>query len=276
MVSNGYYDTKSYNSNECFEKYSWLKDFKKGTSYAFPGCSVVNHDWTADARKFTLHIASKLMMNSSSSSYWNGRNHSTNVTFRYNTRVEKLIYETIDDKNVEKKLTCIGVAVNSDGIKAKRDENIIKCDHVIVCAGLWTPRFILSNVPIQGMQGYSIDLLGCTIGNKSDNTLLPNIGIADQGSNELYFQVTPYKDKNRIRIVGYGNFRNTLPLEDEDNNAENVLLNYFNISFPNIKYKEKTKIWKGLRPMSPDDFPLIGKDIKTTNVYMNCGQGPCK
>ena len=183
--------------------------------------------------------------------------------------VEKLIYEKtipFTPKDVEPK-KCIGVSVTTG------DENIIiPCEKVIICAGINTPKFTEMKLPMHGMQGFSIDLLDCYSTEKGNG--LPTVGIADQGSDQLYFQVTPYGNK-RIRLVGFGNFTNNTTNDSTTlKHAEDVLLQYFQYSFPYIKYKSKRKIWNGIRPLSPDNFPIIGKDVKTSNVYINSGQGP--
>ena len=33
------------------------------------------------------------------------------------------------------------------------------------------------------------------------------------------------------------------------------------------------KIWCGIMPLSPDDFPVIGQTRKFTNLYLNFGHG---
>ena len=264
MLDNGYKDTHTYPKHICYQLYPWLKTFKEHSGgYTFPGCSVVNHDWTADAYLFTTLIASKLILNNQKDK------DNNNVTFQYNTTVEKLIYEKttpFTPKDVEPK-KCIGVSVTTG------DENIIiPCEKVIICAGINTPKFTEMKLPMHGMQGFSIDLLDCYSTEKGNG--LPTVGIADQGSDQLYFQVTPYGNK-RIRLVGFGNFTNNTTNDSTTlKHAEDVLLQYFQYSFPYIKYKSKRKIWNGIRPLSPDNFPIIGKDVKTSNVYINSGQGP--
>ena len=33
------------------------------------------------------------------------------------------------------------------------------------------------------------------------------------------------------------------------------------------------KIWAGIMPLSPDDFPVIGQTKKFSNLFINVGQG---
>ena len=49
-------------------------------------------------------------------------------------------------------------------------------------------KFTEMKLPMHGMQGFSIDLLDCYSTEKGNG--LPTVGIADQGSDQLYFQVT--------------------------------------------------------------------------------------
>lgn len=32
-------------------------------------------------------------------------------------------------------------------------------------------------------------------------------------------------------------------------------------------------VWAGIMPLSPDDFPIIGKTKKISNLYLNLGHG---
>ena len=254
MLENNFNRTRTYPKHKCYQLYPWLKTFKQySAGYNFPGCSVIAHDWTADAHLFTTFIASKLLNNSRTM-------NSNSVSFKYNTTVKELLYKNDDPKE------CIGVAID-DG----SGSTIIECEKVIVCAGINTPKLTSLKLPMHGMQGYSIDLLDCR-STEGDN--LPSVAIADQGSDQLYFQITPYKN-GRIRLVGFGNFTNEIPNDKATlQYAETLLLNYFKYSFPNIKFNAKKKIWSGIRPLSPDNFPIIGKDINASNVYINSGQGP--
>ena len=117
--------------------------------------------------------------------------NSNSVSFKYNTTVKELLYKNDDAKE------CIGVAID-DG----SGSTIIECEKVIVCAGINTPKLTSLKLPMHGMQGYSIDLLDC---HSTGGDNLPSVAIADQGSDQLYFQITPYK-KNDVYISWFWQF----------------------------------------------------------------------
>ena len=35
----------------------------------------------------------------------------------------------------------------------------------------------------------------------------------------------------------------------------------------------QVETWCGIMPLSPDDFPIIGKTKKYSNLFLNCGHG---
>lgn len=37
--------------------------------------------------------------------------------------------------------------------------------------------------------------------------------------------------------------------------------------------KDKTRVWTGLRPISPDDVPILGPITKYHNVFVSAGHG---
>jgi D-amino-acid dehydrogenase len=41
--------------------------------------------------------------------------------------------------------------------------------------------------------------------------------------------------------------------------------------FPNDYDEKKENLWVGLRPVSPDDVPIIGRSKKFENLYFNIG-----
>ncbi len=52
-----------------------------------------------------------------------------------------------------------------------------------------------------------------------------------------------------------------------------ALINMAKRFFPNDYDDSKADHWVGLRPVSPDDLPIIGKSTKFDNLYYNVGQG---
>ena len=51
------------------------------------------------------------------------------------------------------------------------------------------------------------------------------------------------------------------------------LLDHTKYLFPEMKWEKIGKPWIGFRPMTPDNFPYVGKDLHWKNLYLNCGHG---
>ena len=43
--------------------------------------------------------------------------------------------------------------------------------------------------------------------------------------------------------------------------------------FPDDYDQSRENVWAGLRPVTPDDVPVIGQSSKYKNLYFNFGQG---
>jgi len=78
-------------------------------------------------------------------------------------------------------------------------------------------------------------------------------------------------DKPMTRFTGYadldGNNLNPIPVR------KNALINMAKRFFPNDYDDSKADHWVGLRPVSPDDCPIIGRSSKYQNLFYNTGHG---
>ena len=75
-----------------------------------------------------------------------------------------------------------------------------------------------------------------------------------------------------IRFTGHGDLVGNTPsvLEFRKKSMIEFAKNYVGDKF----YDEsKAKFWVGLRPVTPDDIPIIGKSSKYDNLYWNTGHG---
>lgn len=155
-------------------------------------------------------------------------------------------------------------------ISVNTNNGNFKGDNFIICAGVYTP--ILSKllgvyVPIIPMKGYSISY---------HYDKLPELPICDSKSNTPYtIQDTKNSvgiiqfDKS-IRIAGVGDFFGfdyTISKKRSD-----FLHSVFNTYFPEKTYKGFST-WTGLRPLTPDSLPIVGKLFPFKNVYVNAGHG---
>jgi glycine/D-amino acid oxidase-like deaminating enzyme len=121
----------------------------------------------------------------------------------------------------------------------------------------------------------------------------------------MYFQVTPYGE-DRVRLTGFSDFvepplapplshwsscsavppaaSTAAPVPDEllsdadRRRFKALLVDYVGTMLPDLRWaSEQERAWCGLRPMSPDNLPLVGRAPSLglpANVTLNCGHGP--
>lgn len=137
----------------------------------------------------------------------------------------------------------------------------IEGDEFVVCAGAWSTQLaktIGHQLPLQGGKGYSI-----TIPNIERNLNHPSILC------EAKVAMTPLS--NSLRVAG------TMEIAGTDLSIQTKRLlgiqeqvsNYFS-SFQS-NWFNGLEPWAGLRPVSPDGLPYIGRSKKITNLSFNTG-----
>ncbi|MEL7003215.1 MAG: FAD-dependent oxidoreductase [Bacteroidota bacterium] len=134
-------------------------------------------------------------------------------------------------------------------------------EKVIIAAGTWSQelaRRLKLHIPLQGGKGYSL-----TVKNSPLQLKIPSILC------EKKIAMTPMG--NNLRIAGTmeiaGTNRNVSAnrLQGIKEGVSEYLTNF------NPKSMENIKPWVGLRPVSPDGIPYIGKSEKWDNLYINTG-----
>jgi len=207
------------------------------------GCALVREDFSLDARNFVLGVVDLMR---------------TKVDFRFNTRVAGL------SKTNEGRV---------DGVVLD-DGSVITADHVVVASGPWAKEFVKRelgvDLPIMPVRGCSVDLQDVENG--------PSVGLADMAShNPPHFQMTPYG--NRLRLIGFAqsaatpNADSTREIECPSDNAASLIARAKEI-FPKLKYKSAHPPWCGLRPVTPDLLPIVGRvSSNVDNVWVNVGHG---
>ncbi|WP_062746157.1 D-amino acid dehydrogenase [Erwinia persicina] len=165
------------------------------------------------------------------------------VTFRYNTTVDALEQEG-------NRIT--GVRCGSERITA---------DAYVVAFGSFSTALLdgIVNVPVYPLKGYSL-----TIPIK-DADAAPVSTVLD----ETYkVAITRFDDRIRVggmaEIVGF----NTRLLPARRQTLEMVVGDLF----PQGGSIEQTTFWSGLRPMTPDGTPVVGR-TPLKNLFLNTGHG---
>lgn len=168
---------------------------------------------------------------------------SKGVSFSYSSAITG--FETSQDK-VEAILTTQGK---------------VETQEIVVCAGSWSQKVMKLldvNIPIQGGKGYSM-----TIPNVKKNLIHPSILC------EGKIAMTPIGDS--LRIAG------TMEIDGNNLSIRQSRLNGIKEQVPNFlggfdkKWLNNIDPWVGLRPVSPDGLPYIGKTKNWKNVTINAG-----
>ncbi|WP_339866640.1 FAD-dependent oxidoreductase [uncultured Algoriphagus sp.] len=140
------------------------------------------------------------------------------------------------------------------------DQGKIEAEKVILCGGSWSGELadlLGFNLPMMGGKGYSF--------------LQENKPEIMQSSilTEMKVAVSPYGEQ--IRFGGTMEIAGT----NQKINLNRVkgIFESINRYYPGFeaKFPEENKIWKGLRPCSPDGLPYIGFAPGYSNVMVNSG-----
>ncbi len=165
------------------------------------------------------------------------------VTFRFNTPVDALLQE----------------GNQIAGVKCGAE--VVTADAYVVAFGSYSTGLLkgVVDVPVYPLKGYSL-----TIPIK-DEQASPISTVLD----ETYkVAITRFDDRIRVggmaEIVGY----NTKLLPARRETLEMVVGDLF----PQGGYTAQATFWTGLRPMTPDGTPIVGR-TPLKNLYLNTGHG---
>lgn len=138
----------------------------------------------------------------------------------------------------------------------------VKADAYVTALGSFSPlltRTVGADIPIYPIKGYSITVPIRDLGRAPQSTLL-----------DESFKVAITRLGDRIRIGGMAEisgFSTDLPQR-----RRKTLAYCVNDLFPGAGDIEASSYWSGLRPMTPDGTPVIGR-LKYGNLYVNSGHG---
>jgi D-amino-acid dehydrogenase len=154
-----------------------------------------------------------------------------------------------------------GFKTENNQIKAVKTENqIIEGDEFVLASGAWTfelARTLGLNIPIQGGKGYSMSVARTT------NITMPAI------LTEAKCAVTPMQ--GFTRFAGTMEFSgNTTTVQANRVEAIASAANRYYKDL-NISAEERAAATSGLRPVSPDGLPFIGRTPKYKNLSIAAG-----
>lgn len=211
-----------------------LEPSLKGAEHRLCGGVYFPDDQAGNAYQFTCEMEVK------------ARN--LGVSFHYGVSVNKMIRE---GEKITKIITSEG-EVNSNMF--------------ILCTGSYSmplARTASLNIPVRPAKGYSLTIP--INGWKSG----PRMPLIDDGS---HLAITPLGDT--IRIAGAAEFSG-YDRQIKKNRIGKLydLLDEIYPQFSPYLERDKVKEWSGLRPLTPDGSPYIGR-TPIKNLYLNTGHGP--
>ena len=166
------------------------------------------------------------------------------VTFRYNETVSLL----------EKEAGRISSVVT--------DKRRYKADAYVVSIASYTPKLLRPlglKLPIYPAKGYSVTI---PVGGRNN---APQISVSDEDHRIVYTRLG-----ERLRVAGTAEFDGfNTRLNKKRGNA---ILEMARSQFPNAGDFDNSTLWTGLRPLTPDGLPAIGR-TPMDNLYLNTGHG---
>lgn len=165
------------------------------------------------------------------------------VEFIYNQKIDHLLVENNQVKGVQ----C--------------GQHIYTADNYLLACGSWSRQLLdgLVNIPVYPLKGYSLTIPII------DAAKAPVSTVIDES-----YKVAVTRFDQRIRvggmaeIVGYSRSLPTARLE--------TLKMVVNDLYPGAGDLAQASFWTGLRPMTPDGTPIVGK-TPVANLYLNTGHG---
>lgn len=149
---------------------------------------------------------------------------------------------------------------NNKIVAAKTEKAVFDADEFVLACGSWTSKLaslLNLKIPIQGGKGYSMDVFRPT------GISVPAILL------EAKVAVTPMENFSRFAGTMEFSGNNTIVEKQRVEALAKAVKTYYR--GVEINQEEKNKATSGLRPVSPDGLPFIGKTSKYDNLTIAAG-----
>ena len=153
--------------------------------------------------------------------------------------------------------------IENDKVAAvQTDKSIFETDAVVMCMGCFSAPFVKSlgiQIPVYPVKGYSLTALVEDAARALESTVLDD-----------RYKVAITRLGNRVRVGGLAEvcgYDLSLPISRRTTLERSV-----ESLFPGSSDFADAQFWCGLRPMTPDGSPIIGR-TKLQNVLLNTGHG---
>ncbi len=165
------------------------------------------------------------------------------VTFRYNTPVDALVM----------------AGERIAGVRCGNEQ--FQADAYVVALGSWSTRLLadIVKIPVYPLKGYSITVPVV------DEAAAPVSTVLDET-----YKIAMTRFDNRIRVGGMAEI---VGFDTSLREARRGTLEMcVNDLFPGGGDTSKAAFWAGLRPMTPDGTPIVGR-TPVSNLFLNTGHG---
>ncbi|PKU25858.1 D-amino acid dehydrogenase [Telmatospirillum siberiense] len=147
-------------------------------------------------------------------------------------------------------------------VSVATDKGRLRADAFVMSLGSWSPklaRHVGLTLPIYPAKGYSATLP------VTDPTKAPTIAITDDEHKLVFSRLG-----DRLRCAG------TAELAGWNLNMSavraSIVTTHSRALFPGAGDFDKAQIWCGLRPVTPDSVPILGR-TRIDNLFLNTGHG---
>lgn len=149
---------------------------------------------------------------------------------------------------------------NKQIVSVQTQNKVYEADEFILASGSWTSTLASSlklNIPIQGGKGYSMDV------HRPTGITIPAILV------EAKTAITPMDTFTRFAGTMEFSGNNTIVRKERVEAIAKAVKTYYETI--EINQEEKQKARSGLRPVSPDGLPFIGKTSHYNNLTVAAG-----
>ena len=203
------------------------------------------HDETGDCQLFTQNLAAAAKK--------------LGVKFRQNVSIDRLITQNGKLASVD-----ITTEVGTETIHYDQQKERLEADHFVVALGSYSRQLMQGlglSLPVYPVKGYSLTVPII------DAAYAPISTVMDET-----YKVAITRFDDRIRVGGMAELAGfDLSLNQRRRETLEMVLGSL---FPKGGDMSKSQFWTGLRPMTPDGTPIIGKASAVhDNVWLNTGHG---
>ena len=203
------------------------------------------HDETGDCQLFTQNLAAAAKK--------------LGVKFRQNVSIDRLITQNGKLASVD-----ITTEVGTETIHYDQQKERLEADHFVVALGSYSRQLMQGlglSIPVYPVKGYSLTVPII------DAAYAPISTVMDET-----YKVAITRFDDRIRVGGMAELAGfDLSLNPRRRETLEMVLGSL---FPKGGDMSKSQFWTGLRPMTPDGTPIIGKASAVhDNVWLNTGHG---